>query len=89
MRPGPVVTASRRLGALLCAAVLGVLFAGGLIVWGVAGPVALVAYAVGALALLCLAAVRGRHLLAPDLPPATGRSCTCCTATQHDPVRVI
>ncbi len=87
----PVVTPSRRLGALLCVAVLGVLLAGGLVVATVAGLPALAAYAVGALALLLVAALRGRRLLAPVPPPAPGpgRTCTCCTASQHDPVRVI
>ena len=85
------MTTSRRLGVLLCVALLGVLFAGGVVVAALAGLPALVAYAVVALALLCVAAVRGRHLLAPAPPPAPapGRTCTCCTASQHDPVRVV
>ncbi|MBW3640156.1 MAG: hypothetical protein KY451_09950 [Actinobacteria bacterium] len=82
------MTASRRLGALLCVAVLGVLFAGGLVVAALGGLPAVLAYAAGALILLGVAMVRGRHLLAPAAPPP-GRTCTCCTASQHDPVRVV
>ena len=55
------------------------------------GPPAIAAYSVGALAVLFVAATRGRRLLAPVPPPAlgAGRTCSCCTASQHDPVRVI
>lgn len=85
------MTASRRLGVLLCVAVLGVLFAGGLVVAALAGLPAVLAYAASAVALLGVAMARGRHLLAPAAPPALppGRTCTCCTASQHDPVRVV
>ncbi len=84
------MTASRRLGVLLCVAVLGVLFAGGLVV-SLAGLPAVLAYAASAVALLGVAMARGRHLLWPAAPPAPppGRTCTCCTASQHDPVRVV
>ncbi len=81
-------TPSRRLGALLCAAVVGVLLAGGLVVAGVAGSPAVLGYAAVAGLLLGVAVLRGRHLLAPPVRPV-GRTCSCCTATQHDPVRIL
>jgi membrane protease YdiL (CAAX protease family) len=82
------VTPSRRLGALLCAAVVGLLVAVGLVVLTAGGPWAAVAYAVVAVALLRVAVVRGRSVLAPPVPPP-GRTCTCCTTSQLDPVRVV
>lgn len=81
-------TPSRRLGALLCVAVVGVLLAGGLSVAGIAGPAAALGYAAVAGLLFAVAVLRGRHLLAPPAAPV-GRTCTCCTATQHDPVRIL
>ena len=79
---------SRRLLALMCAAVLGVLVAVGLLVAAVAGVVGAVVYGVLAVALVVVGAVRGRRLLAPPpLPP--GRTCSCCTTTHFDPVKVI
>jgi len=82
---------SRRLGALLCVAVLGVLLAIGLAVVAAAGPLAGAGYAVVSSGLVCVAAVRGRSVLAPpDGPTAPpGRTCTCCTTSQLDPVRVV
>ncbi len=79
---------SRRLLALLCAAVLGLLVVFGLVVASVAGPVGAAVYAVLAVALVVAGAVRGRRLLEP--PPRTdGRTCTCCTTSQFDPVQVV
>lgn len=83
MRP-----ASRRLGALLCLAVVGVLLAVGLGIAGTAGPTSGLVYAALALVVLVLAVRRGRSLLPPP-PPPDGRTCTCCTATQHDPVQIL
>ena len=79
---------SRRLLALLCAAVLGVLLTVGLAVAALAGPVVAGVYAVLAVALVVVGAVRGRRLLAPRPRPA-GRTCTCCTTSHFDPVEVI
>ncbi len=79
---------SRRLLALMCAAVLSVLVALGLVVASVAGGVGAVVYGVVALALVVAGAVRGRRLLAPPSLPA-GRTCSCCTTTHFDPVKVI
>ena len=78
----------RRLLALLGVSLVGVLAAVGLVVFAAAGPAGAAAYAVVALVLVALAAVRGRRVLAPPrLPP--GRTCTCCTTTQFDPVKVV
>ncbi len=79
---------SRRLLALLCAAVLGVLVVLGLAVTALLGAVAGVVYAVVAAVLVGAGAVRGRRLLAPPQRPA-GRTCDCCTTTHLDPVKVI
>ncbi len=81
--------ASRRLGALLCVALVGVLVAVGLGIAGTAGPAAGLVYTALALVVLALAARRGRSLLTPSEPPPAGRTCDCCTATQHDPVRIL
>jgi hypothetical protein len=78
----------RRLLALLCASLVGVLAALGLVVHAVAGPGGAVAYALVALVLVALGVVRGRRLLAPPAR-SDGRTCRCCTSTQHDPVKVI
>ncbi len=79
---------SRRLLALLCAAVLGVLVVLGLAVTALLGAVAGVVYAALAVGLVVVGAVRGRRLLAPPARPA-GRTCDCCTTTHFDPVKVI
>lgn len=79
---------SRFLRLLLCAALLGVLLVIGLVVAGTLGAVAASVYAVLALVLVVVAVARGRKALAPTpLPP--GRSCTCCTTSQHDPVKIV
>jgi hypothetical protein len=84
------VIASRRLGALLCAALLGVLFAGGLVLSAVAELPVVVGYGSGVVALIWCLAVRHRMRLGPPpLTPPPDRTCTCCTASQHDPARVI
>jgi hypothetical protein len=79
---------SRRLLALLCAALLGVLVVLGLAVTALLGPVAGAVYAVVALGVVAFGAVRGRRLLAPPARPA-GRTCDCCTTTHFDPVEVV
>ena len=77
----------RRLLALLCVSLVGVLVALGLVVHAAAGPGGAAAYALLALALVGVGVVRGRRLLAPAR--SDGRTCRCCTSTQHDPVKVI
>jgi hypothetical protein len=79
---------SRRLLALLCAAVLGVLVVVGLAVHALLGVVGAAVYGVAALVLVGLGAVRGRRLLAPPPRPA-GRTCDCCTTTHFDPVEIV
>ncbi len=79
---------TRRLLALLCGAVLGVLVVLGLAATALLGAVGGAAYAVVAVVLVVVGAVRGRRLLAPPARPA-GRSCDCCTTTHFDPVKVI
>jgi drug/metabolite transporter (DMT)-like permease len=80
----------RRLLALLCAAFLGVLVVVGLAVTALLGPVGAVVYALVAVALVAVGAVRGRRLLAPPQSPRpAGRTCDCCTTTHFDPVEVI
>ncbi len=79
---------SRRLLALLCAAVLGVLVVLGLAVTALLGAIAGAVFAGAAVVLVAVGAVRGRRLLAPPARPA-GRSCDCCTTTHFDPVKVI
>ena len=78
----------RRLSWLLCVALVGILVAGGLLVATLSGGAAALAYAVGALLLLATAITRGRRMLPPPPLPA-GRTCSCCTATSLDPVRVV
>ena len=79
---------SRRLLALLCAAVLGVLVVLGLAVTTLLGAVGGAVFAVVALVLVVAGVVRGRRLLAPAPRPA-GRTCDCCTTTHFDPVEVV
>ena len=79
---------SRRLLALLCAAVLGVLVVLGIAVTALLGAVGGAVYAVAALAVVVAGGVRGRRVLAPPPRPA-GRTCDCCTTTHFDPVEVI
>ena len=79
---------SRRLLALLCAAVLGVLVVLGLAVTALLGVAGGIVYGLVALVLVVVGAVRGRRLLAPPPRPA-GRTCDCCTTTHFDPVEIV
>ncbi len=79
---------STRLRVLMSLALLGVLLLVGLVVGALAGPVGVVVFVVLAGVLVTVGIRRGRAVLAPTpLPP--GRTCTCCTTSQHDPVEVI
>jgi hypothetical protein len=84
---------SRRLLALLCVAVLGVLVVLGLAVAALLGTVGAVGYTVVAVALVAVGMARGRRLLSPPVPSSSprpaGRTCDCCTSTHFDPVEVI
>jgi len=79
---------SRLLPALLCLALIGIALSVGLVVLSALGGVAALAYAAVVVALLLVGGVRARRALAPPPAPA-GRTCTCCTTTQHDPVRIV
>jgi hypothetical protein len=79
---------SRRLAALFCLAVLGILVLGGIVVGSLTGLVGLLGYAAVTGGLLGLAIARGRRLWQPAPLPA-GRTCTCCTTSQHDPAEVV
>lgn len=79
---------NRRLQVLFLAALLGVLVVVGLVVADLAGPWATTAYALVVLGLLSLGAGRSRAAQARARAEA-GRTCTCCTTSQHDPVKVI
>ena len=79
---------SRRPQVLFLAALLGVLVCVGLLVVGLAGPVAAGAYSVLVLGLLVVGAARAKAAQ-ERARRAAGRSCTCCTTSQHDPVKVI
>ena len=79
---------TRRLQLLFLVAVVGVLACVGLLLGAVAGPVAAVGYAVVVLVLLAVGARRARAAQ-ERARRAAGRSCTCCTTSQHDPVEVV
>ena len=79
---------SRRLAVLCALSILGVALMLGIVIGSLTGLPGVLAYAAVAGLVLALAIARGRRLLAPPaLPP--GRSCTCCTTTHTDPVKVI
>ncbi|MBC7373901.1 MAG: hypothetical protein H7323_07920 [Frankiales bacterium] len=77
-----------RLRILMCLALLGVLLLVGLVVGAIAGTVGVAVFVVLAGALVVLGIVRGRVALAPT-PLPLGRTCTCCSTSQHDPVRIV
>ena len=78
----------RHLAALFLLAVTGVLVAIGLVVDAALGTVAAVVYTAAVLTLLLVGAqlVKRRARVAAI---QAGRTCTCCTGSVHDPVRVI
>ena len=87
-----LTTKQNRLQVLFLVALLGVLLAIGLAVAGLAGPWVALGYAVVALVLVGVAAGRARaaqERARERARTAAGRSCTCCTTSQHDPVQVI
>ena len=79
---------TRRVQVLFLVALLGVLTLIGVVVGELAGPWALLAYVVATVVLLGLGAARARATQAAARR-AAGRTCTCCTTSQHDPVKVI
>jgi Flp pilus assembly protein TadB len=84
----PLQGKQTRLQILFLVALLGVLLALGVALASLAGPEVALGYGVLALALLCVGAARARAAQ-QRARSAAGRTCTCCTATQHDPVKVI
>ena len=82
------MTPSRRLQVLFLVALVGVLVCVGLGVLALAGTVAAVVYAVAALGLLAVGGARAREKQQAARREA-GYSCSCCTTSQHDPVKVI
>jgi hypothetical protein len=81
-----------RLQLLFLVALLGVLLILGIGVAELAGTWAGVAYAVVVLGLVAVGAARARaaqQRAQEPVPGTAGRTCTCCTTTQHDPVQVI
>jgi VIT1/CCC1 family predicted Fe2+/Mn2+ transporter len=77
-----------RVQVLFLAALLGVLVVLGIALGAVAGPWTLAGYAVVVLVLLVVGA--GRAKAAQERSRrAAGRTCSCCTTSQHDPVKVI
>jgi hypothetical protein len=79
---------TRRVQVLFLVALLGVLSCVGLGVLAVLGPLPAAAYAILALVLLAAGGARARAAQAAARR-AAGRTCTCCTTSQHDPVKVI
>ena len=77
---------SRQVRVTFLLAFSGVLGLIGLLLNALLGPVALVAY-VGLLSAPFLAAVVSARRRRARV--SAGRTCTCCTGTVHDPVRVI
>ena len=79
---------SRRLQVLFLVALAGVLVCVGLSVYALLGTAAAVAYSVVAVVLVALCAGRARAAQEADRREA-GRTCSCCTTSQHDPVKVV
>ncbi|MHB8961358.1 MAG: hypothetical protein ACYDAN_17250 [Candidatus Limnocylindrales bacterium] len=82
------MTPSKRLQVLFLVALIGVLVCVGLAVAALAGPLAAAVYAVLAVGLLAVGAGRARAAQQAARREA-GYSCSCCTTSQHDPVKVI
>ena len=82
------MTGSRRLQLLFLVALVGVLVCVGLAVLALVGALAAVAFAVVATGLLAVGAARARAAEQAARREA-GYSCSCCTTSQHDPVKVI
>ena len=83
---------TRRVQVLFLLALLGTLVCVGLLVAELAGPAAVAGYAVVALVLLALGSARARAAQASVQAASrrdAGRTCTCCTTSQHDPVKVV
>ena len=80
--------AGRRTQVLFLAALLGVLVVVGVVVGELAGPVGVAVYAGAALLLLVVGAGRA-EVAESRRREAEGRTCSCCTSTHFDPVKVV
>jgi len=80
---GPV---PRRIAVPFLLAAAGVAFIVGLVIYAVAGIIAVLSYLLLVLSPL-VSWFRTSRLRSTRL--AAGRTCTCCTGTVHDPVQVI
>jgi hypothetical protein len=78
----------RSVAAPFLLAVIGLLFIVGLAIQEAAGRLAVTVYAAVITAALVAAAVTARRRVR-IAALAAGRTCTCCTGTVHDPVKVI
>ena len=76
----------RRIALPFLLAGFGVLFMFGVVIAALAGPIAVWAYASLIVAPLAVNAVQARRRRSRAM---AGRTCTCCTGTVHDPVRVV
>jgi hypothetical protein len=77
------------LTALFLLAVTGVLVSVGAILGRALGPVAVVVYVLLLVGLAGAGARLVRRRAQAMAARAAGRTCTCCTGTVHDPVRVV
>ncbi len=84
----PVIRVPRRLGTLFLLALLGILVMLGSVLWRFAGTVPVVVYAVVVL-VAGVFAIRTAKRRLRALSRTEGRSCTCCTTSVHDPVKVV
>ncbi len=84
----PVAQLPKRLAGLFLLALLGILLMFGVVVARLAGPTPTAGYAVLVLVLGVLATRSAKHRMRL-LARAQGRTCTCCTTSVHDPVKVI
>ena len=83
-----VVRVPRRLGMMFLLALLGILVMLGSVLWRLAGTGPLLAFA-GVVIMGGLFATRAAKRRLRALARAEGRTCTCCTTSVHDPIRVI
>ncbi len=84
----PVAQVSTRLGALFLLALLGILAVVGAVIGRAAGWLPALTYGLVVLVALVVMARWAKFRLRA-IARAQGRSCTCCTTSVHDPVRVI
>ncbi|MEO6206264.1 MAG: hypothetical protein ABIO67_12935 [Mycobacteriales bacterium] len=84
----PVIRVRRRLGTLFLLALLGILVMLGSVLWRIAGTGPLAVY-VAVVLVGGVLAIRTAKRRLRALARAEGRTCTCCTTSVHDPVKVV